>query len=239
MNCAVHTDTAATAYCRTCGKPMCPACAHNVRGVIYCEDCLAHRIGAAPAGSTTGPEPFAAHAVQTPSGQIVITGGPSPGLAGVLAGFFPFGVGQVYTGQYAKGLAHLLVFTGLVWGAASTGDRYGPIFGLAIAFFYVYQIVDSVRSAHAIRLGEPPPDPFGLGKTFTTGERVDVQKVPLGAVILIAIGVLFLFDTLGLFPSYWIGRLWPVILIVLGVWMFIKRMNPPAGPHDADARGGQ
>lgn len=239
MNCAVHTDTTATAYCRTCGKAMCPACAHNVRGVIYCEDCIANRIGAgAPASAAAGPEPFAAHAVQTPSGQVVITGGPSPGLAGVLAGFFPFGVGQVYTGQYAKGLAHLLIFAGLIWGASAGGDRYGPFFGFAIAFFYVYQIIDSVRSANAIRLGQAPPDPFGLGKTFTTGERVDVHKVPMGAVILIAIGVLFLFDTMDIFPLHWMGRMWPVILIALGVWMFLKRMNPPV-PHDGDVQGGQ
>ena len=61
MNCAVHTDTTATAYCRTCGKPMCPACAHNVRGVVYCEDCLANRIGsAAPAGPAAAPAPVPA-----------------------------------------------------------------------------------------------------------------------------------------------------------------------------------
>ena len=233
MNCAVHTDTTATAYCRTCGKAMCPACAHNVRGVIYCEDCIAHRIGApAPA---VGPAAAAPGAAPVP---VVVTSGPSPGLAGVLAGFFPFGVGQVYTGQYAKGLAHLLIFAGLIWGASVGGDRYGPFFGIAIAFFYVYQIIDAVRSANAIRLGQAPPDPFGLGKTFTTGERVDVHKVPMGAVILIAIGVLFLFDTLGLFPMHWIGRLWPVVLIVLGVWMFLKRMNPPV-PHDGNVQGDQ
>ncbi|MGH9523278.1 MAG: LiaI-LiaF-like domain-containing protein [Terriglobales bacterium] len=241
MNCAVHTDTTATAYCRTCGKAMCPACAHNVRGVIYCEDCLAHRIGAsAPAGAPPGTaDPFAVHAVRTPTGEVVVTSGPSPGLAGVLAGFFPFGVGQVYTGQYAKGLAHLLIFAGLIFGLSSgVSDSAHAFLGIALSFFYVYQIIDAVRSAHAIRLGAPPPDPFGLGKTFTTGERVDVNKVPMGAVILIAIGVLFLFDTLGLFPMHWIGRLWPVILIVIGVWMFMKRCNPPV-PRDGDIHGGQ
>lgn len=233
MNCAVHTDTTATAYCRTCGKPMCPACAHNVRGVIYCEDCLASRLGGAvPPAAAAGVAPGVAPV------PVVVTSGPSPGLAGVLAGFFPFGVGQVYTGQYAKGLAHLLIFCALVWGASSSGDNYAPFFGICIAGFYIYQIIDAVRSAHAIRLGEAPPDPFGLGKTFTTGDRTDVHKVPLGAVILIGLGVLFLFDTMGLFPLHWIGRLWPVILIVLGVWMFLKRMNPPVS-GDREIPGGQ
>ena len=44
MNCTVHPESAATAYCRTCGKAMCDACKHTVQGVIYCEDCLASRV---------------------------------------------------------------------------------------------------------------------------------------------------------------------------------------------------
>jgi len=234
MNCAVHTETTATAYCRTCGKPMCPACAHNVRGVVYCEDCLAHRLGdAIPAAATATP--------MGAPGPVVVSSGPSPGLAGVLAGFFPFGVGQVYTGQYAKGLAHLLIFSFLVWGASSAGGNSEPFFGIAIAGFYVYQIIDAVRSAHAIRLGQAPPDPFGLTKAFTgaTGDKVpDTRQVPFGAIVLIGLGVLFLLDTMDLLPFHRVGRLWPLILIALGVWMFMKRMNPPASP-DGDMQGGQ
>ena len=239
MNCAVHTETTATAYCRTCGKPMCPACAHTVRGVVYCEDCLANRIGdPAAAAPVAGFVPAG-----TPAGAAVpvVVSGPSPGLAGVLAGLFPFGVGQVYTGQYAKGLAHLLIFSFLVWGVSNAGGGSEPFFGIMLAGFIVYQIIDAVRSAHAIRLGQPPPDPFGLTRAFTTvtGDKVpDTRQVPLGAIVLIGLGVLFLFDTLDLFPFHRIGRLWPLILIVLGVWMFMKRLNPPA-PHDGDVHGGQ
>ena len=44
MNCATHGDTAAVAFCRTCGKPLCNQCTRDVRGVIYCEACLAARM---------------------------------------------------------------------------------------------------------------------------------------------------------------------------------------------------
>ena len=44
MNCATHSDTAAVAFCRTCGKPLCNQCTRDVRGVIYCEACLAARM---------------------------------------------------------------------------------------------------------------------------------------------------------------------------------------------------
>ncbi len=50
MNCANHSDIAAVAFCRTCGKPLCQPCTRDVRGVIYCESCLAARLeGTAPA----------------------------------------------------------------------------------------------------------------------------------------------------------------------------------------------
>ena len=44
MNCAQHTDTAAVAYCRTCGKALCEVCKRDVQGTIFCEPCLAARI---------------------------------------------------------------------------------------------------------------------------------------------------------------------------------------------------
>ena len=244
MNCAVHTETTATAYCRTCGKPMCPACAHNVRGVVYCEDCIAHHLGgSAPVAPATGFIPQSNPGAPVP---VVVSSGPSPGLAGVLAFFFPFGVGQVYTGQYAKGLAHLIIFVALIFGvttaANSNNDALAAVLGISIGFFCIYSIVDAVRSAKAIQLGQAPPDPFGLASTFTTAtgsKTLDHRQVPLGAVILIALGLLFLFDTMDILPLHWMGRAWPLILIVIGVWMFMKRMQPPAAPSGGGTSGGQ
>ena len=57
MNCANHADVPAVAYCRTCGKPLCSTCARDVRGVIYCEECLASHLSGTmpPPGSTAVP----------------------------------------------------------------------------------------------------------------------------------------------------------------------------------------
>ena len=44
MNCANHADASAVAYCRTCGKALCANCTRPVKGVIYCENCLAERM---------------------------------------------------------------------------------------------------------------------------------------------------------------------------------------------------
>ena len=81
-----------------------------MKGVIYCENCLADRLeGMQPA--------IAPPAARSGSRRPGYAGsGPNPALAGILGGIFPFGVGAVYSGQYAKGLAHLVIFVLLVWG---------------------------------------------------------------------------------------------------------------------------
>jgi hypothetical protein len=228
MNCANHPDIAPVAYCRTCGKPLCANCTRDVKGVIYCENCLAERLHgvqptvAPPAAGFISPAP------------VLPTSGPNPAVAGILAGFFPFGVGAVYCGQYAKGLAHLVVFTLLVWGE-SVIDNGGvnTILAFGIAFFYVWQIIDSVRTAKAIQMGQPPPDPFGLAQAFgaaepaapgqvmsaaQTTEAAPASKIPTAAVVLIGLGVLFLLQTAGVFEFGW-DRVWPFFLIGLGIWM--------------------
>ena len=235
MNCANHADASAVAYCRTCGKALCANCTRPVRGVIYCEDCLGAKMeGTAPpasAGFVSGTVPAAAASGRVPpppgSGS-----GPNPTVAGILAGFFPFGVGAVYTGQYAKGLAHLAIFGLLIAGCNAASDSphgglLGAICGVGLAFFYVYQIVDAVRSARAIQAGQPAPDPYGLAATFGGGAKMDTTNIPLGAIILILLGVLFLLHTMGLELGF--DRFWPLLLIVAGGWMFARNWGLTGG----------
>lgn len=236
MNCATHNEVAAVAFCRTCGKPLCQTCTRDVRGVIYCESCIAARLeGAAPAAAFVPPAATAGYVPpQAGYPQVVDQGlgmkvppgpasGPNPAVAGILAGFFPFGVGAVYCSQYAKGLAHLVIMVLLIIGVGSDLPWYmTTMLGIGIGFFYVYQIIDAVRTAHAIQLGQPAPDPFGLAQTFGTGEKLEGTKVPAGAAILIGLGVLFLLHTAGLF-EIGMGLFVSLILIFLGVWLFARQ----------------
>jgi len=247
MNCANHSDQAAVAFCRTCGKPLCNQCTRDVRGVIYCEECLAARMegasaapGAAPGAAFVpppspnvyppmgGPSPYMPHPPQ-------VSSGPNPVVAGILAGFFPFGVGAVYCSQYAKGLAHLAIMVLLIIGQSSDIPAYmHVVLGFGIGFFYVYQIIDAIRTARAIQLGEPAPDPFGLASMFganpspTPGAPAarSETKVPVAAVVLIGLGVLFLINTAFDFSLH---RYWPIILIVLGVYLFAKHWGLMGG----------
>jgi hypothetical protein len=234
MNCNTHGDTAAVAFCRTCGKPLCNNCTRDVRGVIYCEACLAARMeGTAPAAGYVPPQAFPQNPPPNPPtgyqqfmdqglGVKVQPGpstGPNPTVAGIL-GAIPLGLGAVYCGQYAKGLAHLGIFVLAIVGFSYDLPWQGyTALGIFLGFFWVYQILDAVRTAKAIQAGEPTPDPFGLAQTFGTGDRVESTKVPAAAAILIGLGVLFLINTVFDFSLH---RFWPIILIVLGVWLFAK-----------------
>jgi hypothetical protein len=48
---------------------------------------------------------------------------------------------------------------------------------------------------------------------------------PIGAIVLIAVGMLFLLSTLGVFRFDWIGRGWPLIIILLGAWLLFRRVR--------------
>lgn len=229
MNCANHSQNPVAAYCRTCGKPLCSSCTRQVMGVVYCENCLAERVsGSAPPPSSYQP-PY-----QPYRGPVPPAAGPNPGLAGIL-GAIPFGVGAIYCGQYTKGLVYLGIFVFFVVSLSSNlPDYLYPILGITMAFFVIYQIIDSVRTAKAIQAGQPVPDPLGLTAAFSPGKKLVQRKesfagVPAGAVVLIGLGILFLLHNLGL----WFlrpGVLWSLALIAFGMWLFVRRFEPGADP---------
>jgi Domain of unknown function (DUF5668)/B-box zinc finger len=59
------------------------------------------------------------------------------------------------------------------------------------------------------------------------------HRTPVGAIVLIVIGVVLLLQTLGIFEDEWIHRSWPLIIIGVGAWLFYRRTRdlPPGGPR--------
>jgi len=201
MKCAQHPEVDSIGFCRQCGKALCAACRRDVRGVIYCEDCLAATI--LPAGGAGGAAP----------------GAPNPGVALAL-GFVP-GVGAIYNGEYAKALIYVLIFGGLI-SAISSGAARGlePLLGMLIFGFYIFMPFDAYQSAKRRAAGQVPAGGFeSLG--FGTAEKA----APLGPLILIVLGVLFLFNTLDFFPLRFLWKFWPAILIAIGVWLLWQRTS--------------
>lgn len=164
MNCANHPDRERVAFCQNCGKAICQECTRAVGPAVFCEPCLAERLAGTNA-ATGGSYPGAAEGTIPPPPPPV-SGEANPGLAGLL-GIIP-GVGAMYNGQYAKGIVHLVVFAILV----SLSNENG-IFGLFIAGWVIYQIIEAVHTARARRDGTPLPNPFGLNDL---GEKLGFGK---------------------------------------------------------------
>jgi len=84
------------------------------------------------------------------------------------------------------------------------------------------------------------PSPFGMGsqtpgRTPTTPMPAYVpfpsypsqwnHREPIGAVVLIALGLIFLLGEMNIF-SFWAFKfVWPVLLIGLGLWLIIRRLR--------------
>jgi hypothetical protein len=215
MKCAVHSDVDAVGYCRNCGKAMCTACVRPVRDVLYCEDCLAGIMGipgAVPAAASSAPPPMPA-ALPPP---YPARSQSSPGVA-FLLGLCP-GLGAVYNGEYNKALIHVVVFVTLIIGASSDIDTgLMVILILASIGFCFYMALDAMRVAKAKNLGgDAPPDALESWS----------KNRPVGPILLIGIGILFLLNNFDWFSFHRVERfLWPVILIGVGVLLFRNRLG--------------
>src|SRR6266851_3580724 len=218
MKCAAHSEVDATGYCRNCGKALCAVCVRPVHDVFYCEDCLASVLGhPAPTAATPQAAAFAPAATTAPAAHALASDKKkynSPGVAFIL-GFFP-GMGAVYNGEYNKALIHIVVFAAMIVGLSSDiGDAANTVLGLLLAGFIFYMAFDAMRTARAKNLGETPVDPLESWS----------KDRPIGPIILIALGLLFLLNNFNWLPFYRLGRLWPLILIGVGVLMFRNRLG--------------
>src|SRR5579875_2357646 len=221
MNCYLHPDVAATAFCRECGRPLCSLCQRVADGTVYCADHLPATSGAGFSAANpnigSAPNPYFHPAAPPPPATGANT---SPGLAFVL-GWIP-GVGAIYNSQYVKGLVHVVIFALIV--SVLSSDVSGPsdaFLGILLAAFIIYMPFEAYHTAKKRQLGVPVDELSSLVGPHRYGSRF-----PIGPIVLIAIGVLFLLDTLHLLEFREIGRFWPVLLIALGAYMLYNRVAP-------------
>jgi hypothetical protein len=217
MNCFNHSDTPAVAYCRACGKALCTECKRTAQGTIFCDE----HAPAAAGAPITEPQPFPESrplGSGVPTGSVA-TNDVSPGLA-CLLGFIP-GVGAIYNGQYAKGLVHAIVF-GLLVSITSSGSAgdLEPLFGILIGVWVMYMALEAYHTAQKRRAGEPVDE-------FSSILDVHGRRggFPVGAITLIALGVLLLLSTTDVIQLRYLLRYWPVLLILMGAYMLYVRVN--------------
>lgn len=220
MNCYLHPESPAVAFCRTCGRSLCALCQRPAEGTVFCQDHVPVAAYSAP------PADHAANPYITPdpaaAGMPVRT---SPGLAFVL-GLIP-GVGAIYNGQYLKGLVHALIFGFVVTMIDNTPGPSQPLLGILLAAFIFYMPFEAYHTAKKREMGIVVDEWSSILPRSSHAGRT-----PIGPIILIGIGVLYLLNSLDLLDFRQIGRFWPVILIAVGAYMLYTRVTahsvPPA-----------
>lgn len=220
MNCAIHTDTVAVAYCRTCGAPVCEKCKRVEGGAVFCP---AHA-SATAASSAESPytSPYTAPYAGSGPQPVAPDGSASPGLA-FLLGLIP-GVGAIYNGQYVKGLVHVIVLGVLISIVSSdSAGGFEPVFGMLIGVWVFYMAFEAYHTARRRQAG------LALDE-FSSLVPLHPQRrgLPVGPIVLIAIGALFLLNNLDIIHFSQIVRYWPIGLIGLGAYMLYERVSGAA-----------
>lgn len=196
MNCAYHTHNNAVVNCNGCGKSLCPACDHRIKGFPYCQDCIV-------AGVEMLRNKNQAIYVPIVKKQTI------PFLALILSLFCP-GLGAAYNGQTSKALIHFVVFIGLFQMAIISGGS--AFFVLGFIGMWLYAALDAWRTAQAIRAGISPND----------AEDVLVQRfsgnTKLWGIVLTVIGISFLLQRFFRLHEL-MNFILPVLLIGLGLYL--------------------
>ena len=204
MNCQNHPELPATAYCRTCGKPICDECRRDAYGTVFCAE---H----APAPATASAPP--------PAGArpTAVVADVSPGLAFAL-GWIP-GVGAIYNCQYAKGIVHAVVFGILCSILDSNLHGLDVIFAMMLTAWIFYMAFEAYHTAVKRRAGEYVDEYSSLIDFRARG------RFPVAGVALILLGIVLLLHTMGILDFYYVARYWPVLLILAGAWLLYNRFT--------------
>lgn len=132
-----------------------------------------------------------------------------PLYAGLLA-LFP-GIGNVYNGLYLRGIIFFSLIASLL---ALVSDARGdhPVVGFAIAFVWIFNVIDSVRQAKLINHGYAQD--LGLE---------DLPKVPkagqgglLAGILFLILGVIASLEVFFKVDLSWVIGYWPLAPLALG-----------------------
>jgi hypothetical protein len=203
MNCAYHAHNTAVVNCNGCGKPLCPACDHRIKGFPFCQDCIVTGVELLRSRNQSSHVPYVKRQV-------------SPFIATILSLVCP-GLGAAYNGQTSKGLVHFAVFVGLFQLATMGGMA---LFVLGFVGMWLYAAVDAWRTAQLIRSGLTPD-----GAEDWIVQRFKGNPKIFG-VILTVLGAMFLLQRL--LPMRSLMRaILPVLLIMLGIYLLREYVFKP------------
>ncbi|MDT7603218.1 MAG: hypothetical protein QOF61_1215, partial [Acidobacteriota bacterium] len=203
MKCSYHSANAAVVECSRCVRPLCAVCDHRIRGFPYCQDCI-----------VTGVEMLQARVPLLEAPQ-QLRRRTSPWIALLLSLVMP-GLGSAYNGQTSKALVHFAMFASCIQLAAVTNAL--AFFVLAAAAVWLFAAVDAFRTAQLIRAGLAPD-----AEMDSIARRLYGHPVAW-AVLLVALGTLFLLNTM-FGVQLPVRQMLPAALILLGAYMLFDYLR--------------
>lgn len=143
----------------------------------------------------------------------------SPVLAAILSVIFP-GAGFFYLGNVLKGVAYIIVFAMLIALEVHASDYASRVleivvFGLLIAGFYIFQIIESYNDARALNIS--PVD----GNEQKSQEEMSL----FGSILVLVLGVVFLLVNFDVLTLGQIIKLWPLLLVAFGLKFILDHFN--------------
>lgn len=134
------------------------------------------------------------------------------------------GLGHIYLGYYQIGFIHALIPPTLITILASGAGHLTPLLGLALAFFWLYNLVDAGRRASL----------YNQALDYAAAGTLPEVVVPsnkgstVGGIFLVVLGVLFLLYTRFDFDMRWLEEWWPTGIILVGLYLFAKDRRSPS-----------
>lgn len=196
MNCAYHVQNGAVVNCNGCGKPLCPACDHRIKGFPFCQDCIVSGVELLRNFNQSSYAP-------------VIKRQTSPFIATILSLICP-GLGAAYNGQTSKALIYFAVFIGFFQLATLSSGM--PLFVFGFLGMWLFAALDSWRTAQLLRSGITP----------NGAEDLVVQRFAgnpkLWGIVLTLLGATFFLQTF-FNLRFLIRGILPVMLIGLGFYL--------------------
>lgn len=140
--------------------------------------------------------------------------------AAVLSALCP-GVGFFYLGNFIKGITYMLILAALIVLAAHGRGAEIPVFVLMCVGFHIFQIFDSFDEAKKIN------------QATVTDQTQPKENISLpAAVVVLILGIVLQLATLNIICFRDIARLWPLVLIAIGikyVYMYMKNKETNGG----------
>jgi hypothetical protein len=206
MNCANHSEAAAIAVCSSCQKPLCDTCVIHWKNAVVCKQCLER---------TNLPD-------REQEGMRK-----SPTLAGFLS-MLP-GLGQAYIGYYKSGFIMLMIFAGTITLLNRHEDGgAAPFFGLFLAFFWIFNIIDAVRKAKLYNRH--------VAGVETIAAPTDSPLA--GGIILLIAGLLLTLSITFDIDLEFLDHLWPLALLGGGIyllWRYARTRNEMMARRNASS----